>query len=493
MVPHSSEEEPLEDKRPRTVSYLVEAKEECPHVLWKPFDILNKYGSKTKRLRSGETFEPNKQETESTASSGKQLDLSLEMKGGASNGKLTATTIMRMAGMKSNAATMGDQELESGLTQETSKHLLLAMCLLDAADKFSCQQYDLAENLLINVLKVSDPAHNHVQRVVTCFARNLLEKIETETGKIDLEREVGDLNLEEAILDLKVSMRKVEQKLPLCQITHFTGVQTILDSVASAKRIHFIDIGVKIGSHWIVLMDALANRKNCPIEQLKISAVATSIDKLDETGKVLSSFAKSMNLSFTFRILNSEIHELRSEMFELEAGEAVAVYMEFCLQSLSDSPKKLESLVREVKNLNPCVTVVSDIEADIRGWTFIGRFYESLLLCSAMFDCLEDCLSGDSDCRKIIEKLYFQEIIKPMMLAVDDNNLKHHLKIDFWRGYFARFDVVEMELSQSSMFQASLLLKESDSRRACTLSMNGKSMLLGWKGTSLRSVSAWKF
>ncbi|XP_073120492.1 scarecrow-like protein 18 [Henckelia pumila] len=435
MAPRSSEEPPWEDKQPRTVSYLVEAKEERPCVLWEPLGILNKYGSKTKRLRSGETLEPNKQGKEGQTSNGEQKN-----KGGGVS-ELPATTIMRMAGMnisKSNLANMCDPQLESGFTLETSKHLLLAMCLLDAAEKFSCQQYDPAEKLLINVLlKVSGHPRNRVQKVVACFAQNFLEMIETETGKIDLEREVGDLNLEEALLDLQ----------------------------------------------------------NCPTEQLKIFAVATSRDKLDETAeKVLYSFAESMNLPFTFRILNSEMNELRREMFELEAGEAVAVYMEFCLQSLSDSTKMLESLIREVKNLNPCVTVVSDIEADIGGCTFIGRFYETLLLCSAMFDYLEDCLGRDSDCRKIIEEVYFQEVIKPMTtLAVDDHNLKHHLKIDFWRGYFARFDVVEMELSHSSMYQASLLVRESDSWRGCTFSMNGKCMLLGWKGTPLRSLSAWKF
>lgn len=60
-------------------------------------------------------------------------------------------------------------------------------------------------------------------------------------------------------------------------------------------------------------------------------------------------------------------------------------------------------------------------------------------------------------------------------------------------SYLARSGFVETELSEPSMHQASMMIKECPSWSSCSLSMNGETMLLGWNGVPLRSVSAWKF
>ncbi|KAL0457484.1 UNVERIFIED_CONTAM: hypothetical protein Slati_1087600 [Sesamum latifolium] len=187
------------------------------------------------------------------------------------------------------------------------------------------------------------------------------------------------------------------------------------------------------------------------------------------------------------------MHEFKQDQFELEAGEVVAVYMEFCQTALAASPSNIEALIGWVKNLNPHLMVVNEIEADICASAFVPRFHEALFLCSAMFDCLEDCLEQDNRCREIIEKVYFQEIIKNGAMSEDDGSFRRSRKINFWREYFAKFSIVEMELSQPSMDQASLLVRESPCWKSCTLGMNGKCMLLGWNEIPLRSVSAWKF
>ncbi|KAG8370510.1 hypothetical protein BUALT_Bualt14G0124400 [Buddleja alternifolia] len=468
------------------MSYHLESKKEGSSCnLNASFEILNKYGTQKKRLRDGnkpiqlKLFETRlNSETESNSSSSQVL---------------SADSILRMAKEELNQPNSQKAGKFSNLTSRFGfdsrcdhnheKLLKLALCLLKAAEKFSHQDYEAAEKLLSSVLLTSHGDDHPIERVVTCFARDLRERIDSEKGKIDLEREVVHVDLDEALVDLKAAIHTCEQKLPFSQIAHFSAVQTILDSVISAKRVHFIDIGIKLWSHWIVMMHALANRKKCPLEQLKITAVCTPKDNIEETGKLLSSFAESMNLPFIFKTLHSEINEVEKDMFELEAGEAVIVYLVSTLTCLSACPKNIEALIKGIKNLNPHLMVVDEVEANINGSDFVNRFHEALFLCSAMFDSLGDCLERDDQCRKIIEEVYFQEIIKYGVMADDDENFMKCCKIDFWREYFARFGIVETELSQPSMHQASLLIRDTPCWRSCTLRMNGKCMLLGWNGT----------
>ncbi|KAG8370512.1 hypothetical protein BUALT_Bualt14G0124600 [Buddleja alternifolia] len=481
MAPHAAECDQNDELR---LTISCKAKKAVACSLNLPFEILNKYGSQ-KRLRSGKRIEM--KHFQMKRSNGPRS----EIKGDntSSSQVLSASCIVRMA--KTELIQFKNRKTDD--FSNLSNNLKLSLSLLDAAEKFSRQEYDEAEKLLNFVLLDSHADDHPITRVVAFFARDLRERIDSETGKLDLEREVAHVDMDKALIDLKDAIHTCEQKLPFNQIALFTGIQTILDSVGSAKRIHFIDIGQKLGSHWIVMMHALANRKDCPIEQLKITAVCTPKDDIEECGKLLSSFAESMNLPFIFKILHSEMYELEKDMFELEKDEALAVYLVFSLITLSASPKNVDSLIKGIKNLNPHIMVVNEIEVNINGSDFIDRFHESLFLCSAMFDHLEDYLERDNQCRKIMEKIYFQAIIKNSVMTDDEESFKQCCKIDFWREYFARFGIVETELSQSSMYQASMLIRESGCSSRFTLSMNEKCMLLGWNGTPLRSLSAWKF
>lgn len=90
-----------------------------------------------------------------------------------------------------------------------------------------------------------------------------------------------------------------QQQLPFCQVTQFTGIQAILDSVASTRRVNVIDLGTRSGLHRIILMQTLAVQQECLLELLKITAVITSSkERIEETGKRLSSFAESVNLPY---------------------------------------------------------------------------------------------------------------------------------------------------------------------------------------------------
>ena len=84
-------------------------------------------------------------------------------------------------------------------------------------------------------------------------------------------------------------MIECQYELPFCQISQFAAIQAIMDNVASAKTAHLVDPGIKTGSYWPVMMQALADRYDCPLELLKITAVGPSKQIIEEVGNQLSS------------------------------------------------------------------------------------------------------------------------------------------------------------------------------------------------------------
>lgn len=317
-------------------------------------------------------------------------------------------------------------------------------------------------------------------------AKALQEKIEIDMGKIDLERQI--LNTE-AVMDEPSSLPH-ELEFPFCRVSPYIGIQVILDNAESATKIHVVDFAIRSGSQWTILMRALADRTNCSLDLLKLTAVGTSSDRLEEVGQRLSSHADSMKLPFSFKVVLSKIEDIKNEHFELESDEVLAVYSSLRLRSLLARPDCLESLVVTIKNLDPCLMVVAEVEADTNTSDFMTRFNESLFLSSAMYDCIDSCVARQSQFVRVGEEDYLKGMIRNVIVDEGEQRIARSARIEFWRGLFGRFGIVETEFSQSCFDQASLLARYESHT---SLKLNGKCIVLEWKGTPLFSLSAWKF
>ncbi|KAM3326912.1 hypothetical protein P3S67_002038 [Capsicum chacoense] len=74
-----------------------------------------------------------------------------------------------------------------------------------------------------------------------------------------------------------------------------------------------------------------------------------------------------------------------------------------------------------------------------------------------------------------------------------EETVPRHGNLQVWRDLFIRFHMVETELSQSSLCQASLLFELSKFRGLCTFELYGKWLVISWKGTPIISAVTWKF
>ncbi|KAI3469297.1 hypothetical protein Pfo_025960 [Paulownia fortunei] len=377
-----------------------------------------------------------------------------------------------------------------GLSTEIAKDIQLVLDVLSCADKVGNQQYDCASKLLEKCNKLSFSKTNTIQRLVYYFTEALHEKIDRETGRFRsmvTKWSVDSVTPSSATITL-------HKELPPTQVTQFTSIQTIVDHVSACRKVHIIDLEIRCGLQQTILMQALAARSECPLEHFKITAVATNSKlTIEEAGIRLKSLAESLNLNFSFHMIRLEdIINLQRNLFDLDAEEAVVVQAAYALKSMIAKPNQLETLMRVIRNINPRVIIITESEANINSPIFVNRFVEALFFYGALFDCMEDCLKNDVADRTFAESKLFSPAIRNIVAAEGEERKFRIVGINIWREFFARFGMVETELSKLALYHANLVRKSRDCGDSCTLCLNGKCLIIGWKGTPVHSLSAWK-
>ncbi|XWS38946.1 hypothetical protein CRYUN_Cryun18bG0007400 [Craigia yunnanensis] len=383
------------------------------------------------------------------------------------------------------------------LSGDEIKDVEPAILLLASADKVGNRQFDHARKFLNLCGLLSSNAGSSIQRVVHYFSKALGEKIDGETGATTSKaRESrGELSHPaETIVSLSPALITCSLKLPFIQVTEFTGLQAIIENVASAKKVHFIDFAIRSGEQCTALMQALATRDKCPIELLKVTDVGTTSQiKMKETGKRLACFAEALNIPFLFNaVMVTDLKDISEDTFELNDGEAVVISSRILLRHTLTQPDCMESIIRVLKNLNPCIVVVTEFEVNHTSPIFVERFSEALSFYTAFFDCLEYCMDRCDQNRRILEAAYLGQEIQNIVAAEDEDRIFRDMKIEAWRTSFTNFGLVEVELSSSSLYQADLVATQFAPGNSCTCYRNGKSLVVNWKETPILSLSTWK-
>ncbi|XP_076897497.1 DELLA protein RGL1-like [Bidens hawaiensis] len=384
------------------------------------------------------------------------------------------------------------------LSIDEIREVELVFWLLIAAEKISRKQFEIGSKFLARCGWVASDGRTPVERLVYYFCEALKKRIGKETGipvPTKLEKLEGLKNENPMALGTNPTFLECHQALPFSQVLQFCGIQAIIDQIGISSKVHLIDIHIRSGVQWTSMMQALVGRTPS-IKLLKLTAVATPLDvqNVEKTGKRLASFAKTLNLPFVFKILVlPDITEVKEEQFEVHDGEAVAVYCQIILRTMISRPKGLENLMRAIRKINPLVIVVGEVEANHNSTSFVNRFTETLFYHGAFFDCLEACMSRDDAHRAILEGVHFADGMQNIVVNEGDERINRSVYLNTWRLFFARFGMVEIEFSDSCVYQANLVLQWFPCASSCTLEKNGKCLIVGWKGTPLHSLSTWKF
>nr|XP_043622964.1 DELLA protein GAI1-like [Erigeron canadensis] len=201
-----------------------------------------------------------------------------------------------------------------------------------------------------------------------------------------------------------------------------------------------------------------------------------------------------MSIPISFKIVMiQDMLDFNINLLELDDDEQVAVYSSVLLSSLIVTSNRLEHLMREIRKINPCITLISEVEANHTSPVFVKRFIESLFFYGALFDCVSDHSADDEFNRKVMESILYSQPIRNIVAAEGKERTVRHVGIDVWRAFFARFGMLEVELSDACFNEAKLLINNFDCADSCMLHVDCKCFVVGWKGVPIFSVSAWKF
>ncbi|ERN10527.1 hypothetical protein AMTRI_Chr06g175960 [Amborella trichopoda] len=412
--------------------------------------------------------------------------------------KLSTEEVIRIAGEQylyngENLSLQFNPQL-SNINNEDMKNIELIHLLLSSAEKIENKHFDRAKSLLMVCDFKSSPIGSPIQRLVLYFANALWEILERKTGaKSQNPTTTQETEDDERILmgfhPATMAFCKV---VPFMKVLQFTAIQAILDAMGSSTRIHLIDLEVRTGMQWTVLMQSLSGRLDHPVELLKITMVGNSRAWMEEAGNQLLSFAQTLKLPFVFNlVVVSDMGEEMREKLPMEDGEWVAVYAPLVLRSMLVKPHCLENLVEVVRSLPSNIMVITEVEGKHNSPSFVKRFIEVLFYYSAYFDSLDAFFDSNDVNRLVIERACMGKWIQSMVGREGEERKIRHVGVDVWRQFLKGLRFEEVELSQDALYQASLIVKNHRNADSCTLEMNGKALTVGWKGTPLHSVSAW--
>lgn len=135
-----------------------------------------------------------------------------------------------------------------GLSVKEIKDVELAILLLASAENVSYRQYDKASKLLKLCGFLSSNTGNSVQRLVHYFTKSLEEKVNRETGITTLNSagtNEGELIRQtQSLMSANATLIACYGKLSFAQVLKLPAIQAIMDNVASARKIHFIDLSI---------------------------------------------------------------------------------------------------------------------------------------------------------------------------------------------------------------------------------------------------------
>ncbi|KAJ6392156.1 hypothetical protein OIU77_026002 [Salix suchowensis] len=205
-------------------------------------------------------------------------------------------------------------------------------------------------------------------------------------------------------------------------------------------------------------------------------------------GNNFPNFARRLGLPFEFHPVAKKFGEIDASMVPLRRGETLAV--QWLQHSLYDATGPDWKTLRLLEALAPRVITLA--EQDIsNGGSFLDRFVGSLHYYSALFDSLGACLPCDDPGRHRIEHcLLYREINN--ILAIGGPARSGEDKFRHWRSELAKkISFKQVAMSGNSMAQAQLILNMFPPAHGYSLVQGDGILSLGWKDTSLFTVSAW--
>ncbi|XP_057477059.1 LOW QUALITY PROTEIN: protein SCARECROW-like [Actinidia eriantha] len=384
-------------------------------------------------------------------------------------------------------------EMQKKKRDEEGLHLLTL--LLKCAEVVAADNFEEANNMLLEISQLSTPFGTSAQRVAAYFSEAMSARL--------LNSCLG-LNATLPLIPALPHTQKIVSAFqlfngisPLVKFSHFTANQAIQEAFEREDRVHIIDLDIMQGLQWPGLFHILASRSGGP-PFVRLTGLGTSMEALEATGKRLSDFADKLGIPFEFFPIAEKVGNLDPERLNVSKREAVAIHwLQHSLYDVTGSDTRTLWLL---KRLAPKVVTV--VEQDLsHGGSFLGRFVEAIHYYSALFDSLGESYGEESEERHVVEQqLLSREIRNVLAVGGPSRRSSSHeeeeeevSKFNNWREKLEQCGFFKgISLAGNAATQATLLLGMFPSNGYTLQLEDNGTLKLGWKDLCLLTASAWR-
>lgn len=359
--------------------------------------------------------------------------------------------------------------------------LQLVHLLLACAEAVEKSDYATAKPILMQLLRVSNPRGDPMQRIALYFGEALSDRLANIVTPLP-------------VVDSQLAYQAFYKVLPFAKFSHITANQTIYEAVVQSAHVHVVDLDIQEGLQWPCFIQSLAMRPG-GAPRLRISAVGTNAIALRTTQRRLSEFAEALEVPFEFTPVISTLSSLSMSAIERRPEEDLAINCSQVLHTLAGDGAVLENVLALFRSLNPNVVTLLEVEANHNGASFHARFVEALHYYCALFDSLEGSLTRENADRFHIENTAFAAEIKDIVALQGSSRRARHVRSDIWRSLFLKAGFRASPFSSYTVQQAQMLLefltKPNSVSMPYKLSEESNALILGWQDTPVMGVSAW--
>lgn len=361
----------------------------------------------------------------------------------------------------------------------------LVHALMACAEAVQFGNASLAEGLVKHAGTLAASQGGSMGKVASFFAQALARRIYGFYPQETLDSSYSD----------SLHLRFYESS-PYLKFAHFTANHAILEASAEAETVHVIDFGLKQGLQWPALMQALAVRPGGP-PAFRLTGIGpprlddAEPDSLSQVGLNLAELARKVKVHFEFRgIVCNSLADLDPTVFEIRAGESVAVNSIFELHRLLARPGEIEKVLATIKRIKPEIVTVVEQEANHNGSVFLDRFTEALYYYSSFFDSLEGTVvAAPSEEAEV----YLGRQICNVVACEGEERVERHETLGQWRGRFGSVGFEPVRLGSNAFRQARMLLELfADREEGYRVEENNGCLMLGWHTRPLLATSAWR-
>lgn len=390
-----------------------------------------------------------------------------------------------------------DVMLSRGKKPGKSKEIVdLRSLLIHCAQAVAANDNQGAQETLKQIRRHSSPEGDGNQRLAHYFTESLVARLSGTGGYLYT---MLSSNKPSAAEILK-AYHLYTVASPFIKASHYFSNQTILDVAHNVSSLHIVDFGILYGFQWPSLIQQLSNRPNGP-PRLKITGIdfpqpgCDPAERIEETGRRLADYARSFGVPFVYQAIACKWEDVEPESLNLEDCEILIVNCIYRMKNLMDETLNVESpkniVLSKIRRMNPCIFIEGVVNGSFGAPFFITRFKEALFHYSSLFDILEATVPRDHPERIVIEKEMWGREVLNVVACEGLERVERPEAYKQWQIRIQRSGFVQMGLNQMILSRARKKSKTFYDKNF-TVEVDGKWMLLGWKGRIIFGLSTWK-